>query len=372
MLLATACGGSPEVNEQLVENSSFAWPVRTHVRAFYSGHSLSDGVPEAVARIAEALGTRLSFELQSVGYSLLRERTKGPRPDAPTWEGYRHGTNRAGEGLDVLRELRAPSRVEGGHYDALVVTERHDLPDVAPTEQTATYLAHIAEQTWAGSPDADVFFYHTWLPLDVSAPQPWIAYERSVERLWECVASRANLTLARPRDGDAAGPRIRVLPGGRALAAAVDALWLGTLPGLAETSAPTRVRMLFADDVHLSPIGTYYMGLVHYAVLFGRAPAGAPSVPGLPQAAALALQQLAGVQAATYAPRADAAAARDMEACRVYAQQTVCPAYAALRAAQGGVLARLKRPLKSLVCARRYADPDDPDNPFGIHRLRPR
>jgi len=352
------------VSEQLIENSSLVWSVRTHVRAFYSGHSLSDGVPEAVARIADALGTRLSFEVQSVSYSLLRERTKGA-PDATGWDGYRRGTNRVGSDLDVLRELRAPSRVEGGHYDALIVTERHDLPDVAVTAQTATYLSHIAEQTWAGSPEADVFFYHVWLPLDVGAPAPWIAYERAAERLWECVASRANLTLG--RHAKASAPRIRVLPGASALAALVSSLWEGSVPGLEATSPSARVRMLFADDVHLSPIGTYYMGLVHYAVLFGRTPAGAPGVTGLPEAAARHLQVLAGAQAAAYARRAESAAGRDMEACRVFAEQTLCPAYAALRSAQGGVLARLKRPLKSFQCARRYADRADPANPFGAH-----
>jgi hypothetical protein len=365
MFLAMACGGSPVVNEKLVENSSYVWPVRTQVRAFYSGHSLSDGVPEAAARIADALGTRLSFEVQSVGYSLLRERTKGERPDAPGWDGYLRGSNRAGSGLDVLRELRAPSRVEGGHYDALVVTERHDLPDVAATEQTATYLAHIAAQAWAGSPEADVLFYHVWLPLDVGAPEAWIAYERAAERLWECIASRANLTLG--RHGEAAAPRIRVLPGAAALAAAVEALWRGEVPGIEASSPTARVRLLFADDVHLSPAGTYYMGLVHYAVLFGRSPVGAPRVAGLSEAAARHLQQLAFAQATAYAPRADAAARRDMEACRAYAEQTLCPAYAALRSSQGGVLARLKRPLKSLQCARRYADREAAENPFGSH-----
>ena len=370
MLLAMACGGPPEVSEQLVENSSYAWPVRTHVRAFYSGHSLSDGVPEAMARIAEDRGTRLSFEVQSVGYSLLRERTKGPL-EAPTWEGYQRGKNRTGEGLDVARELRAPSRVEGGHYDALVVTERHDLPDVAATEQTATYLKHIAEQAWAGSPEVDVFLYHTWLPLDVGAPEPWIAYERSAERLWECVASRANLELERPHVGATSSARIRVLPGGRALAAAVEALWTGAIADVEASSPSARVRLLFADDVHLSPIGTYYMGLVHYAVLFGRTPEGAAPIADLSAAAARALQQLAAREAAAYAPRAGAAAARDMEACRAFAEQSLCPAYASLRAGPG-MLARLKRPLKSLQCARRYADRSDPQNPFGTPAARPR
>src|SRR5262249_44163805 len=51
-----------------------AWAPRDHVRAFYSGHSLSEGVPEVVEQIARSLGHRLNFEVQVLGYSLLRQR----------------------------------------------------------------------------------------------------------------------------------------------------------------------------------------------------------------------------------------------------------------------------------------------------------
>jgi len=50
-----------------------AWKPRDNIRAFYSGHSLSDGVPEVVEQVASSLGHRLDFETQSMGYSLLRQ-----------------------------------------------------------------------------------------------------------------------------------------------------------------------------------------------------------------------------------------------------------------------------------------------------------
>ena len=204
------------------------WTPRNEVRAFYSGHSLSDGVPEVVEQIASSLGHRLDFETQSMGYSLLRQRTKGEVASATEWPGYRAGHNRKGTGLDVAAELRQPRRLGPGEkYDVLVVTERHDLPAIARKERTAFYLTDMARHLLTGNPDAEVLFYHTWLNLDPDAPWPWIDYERAVLPMWECVASRANLDL--PARGNV--PRVRVLPGGSALAELAAALWEGKVPG---------------------------------------------------------------------------------------------------------------------------------------------
>src|SRR5262245_8424022 len=189
-----------------------AWAPRDHVRAFYSGHSLSEGVPEIVEQIARSLGHRLDFEAQTLGYSLLRQRTKGELSSASEWPGYRAGQNRKGAGLNVAEELRQPRRLApGGKYDVLVVAERHDLPAIARKERTAFYLTDMAKHLLAGNPDAEVLLYHTWLHLDPDEPSPWIEYERAVLPMWEGVASRANLGL--PARGDV--PRVRAMPGGR-------------------------------------------------------------------------------------------------------------------------------------------------------------
>ena len=249
-----------------------AWTPRDDVRAFYSGHSLSDGVPEVVEQIASSLGHRLDFEAQVLGYSLLRQRTKGEVTSATEWPGYRAGQNRKGAGLNVAEELRQPRRLASGDkYDVLVVTERHDLPAIARKERTAFYLTDMARHLLTGNPDAEVLLYHTWLNLDPDAPWPWIDYERAVLPMWECVASRANLDL--PARGNV--PRVRVLPGGGALAELAAALWEGKVPGVAGTSPGERVRLLFSDNVHMSDAGRYFIALVHYAVLFGRNPEGA-------------------------------------------------------------------------------------------------
>lgn len=339
-----------------------AWLRRPHVRAFYSGHSLSEGIPEAVERIASSLGDRLDFEIQVLGYSLLRQRTKGELASASEWPGYRAGQNRAGAGLDVAEELRQPRRLPPGEtYDVLVVTERHDLPAIARKERTAFYLTDMAKHLLAGNADAEVLLYHTWLPLEPDAPWRWIEYERAVAPMWECVASRANLDL--PSRGDV--PRVRVLPGGGALAELAAALWEGSVPGVAASTPGERVRLLFSDHVHLSDAGRYVMALVHYAVLFGRSPEGAALPTLLAPETGRYFQAFAWQYALANGEGAAAAVRRDMATCRTLMQKSVCPAFAAFRNRRRvPVLSPLKRWLDTSSCRRAYADARDPDNPF--------
>jgi hypothetical protein len=355
-------GGGVAMSEEAREaTGTSAWKPKDNIRAFYSGHSLSDGVPEVVEQIASSLGHRLDFETQSMGYSLLRQRTKGEVASATEWPGYRAGQNRKGAGLNVAEELRQPRRLASGDkYDVLVVTERHDLPAIARKERTAFYLTDIARHLLAGNPDAEVLLYHTWLNLDPDAPSPWIDYERAVLPMWECVASRANLDL--PARGNV--PRVRVLPGGSALAELAAALWEGKVPGVAGNSPGERVRLLFADNVHMSEAGRYFIALVHYAVLFGRNPEGAAIPASLAPETGRYMQTLAWQYTVSYGQRADAAARRDMATCRDLMQKEVCPTYAAFQGKGLPGLATLKRQYNTYRCRREYADANDPENPF--------
>jgi hypothetical protein len=355
-------GGTIGMSEEASESSGvLAWAPRDHVRAFYSGHSLSEGVPEVVERIARSLGHRLDFEAQVLGYSLLRQRTKGAVASATEWPGYRAGHNRKGAGLNVAEELRQPRRLAArDKYDVLVVTERHDLPAIARNERTAFYLTDMARHLMAGNPDAEVLLYHTWLNLDPDAPWPWIEYERAVSPMWECIASRANLDL--PARGTA--PRVRVLPGAGALAELAAALWDDKVPAVGGTSPGERVRLLFADNVHMSDAGRYFIALVHYAVLFGRDPEGATIPAFLAPETGRYMQTLAWQYAVSYGQRADAAARRDMATCRSLMQKEVCPAYAAFQGKGLPGLATLQRQYNTYRCGRDYADANDPENPF--------
>ncbi len=362
LIILNINGGSAMSEEARAPSGAPAWAERDQVNAFYSGHSLSDGVPEVVEQIARSLGHRMNFEVQSLGYSLLRQRTKGEDPSSSEWPGYRAGHNRQGSGLDVAEELSQPKRLPpGDKYDVLVVTERHDLPSIARKERTAFYLTEMAKKLLAGNPDGEVLLYHTWLNIDPDAPWPWIDYERAVGPMWECIASRANLDL--PARGDV--PRVRVLPGGSALAELAAALWDGKVPGVTADTPGARVRLLFSDTVHMSDIGRHYIALLHYAILFGQSPEGAAIPPFISPEMGKYMQTLAWQYARSYGERANVAARRDMAACRTLMQEKVCPAYAAFLHGSGiPVLTAVKRHLATNSCRRDYADAQDSENPF--------
>lgn len=338
------------------------WMPRHHVRSFYSGHSLSEGVPEIVDSISRSLDRIFEFEVQVQGYSLLRQRTKGEVPEASDWPGYRAGQNRSGYGLDVAQELRVPQRLApGSKYDVLVVTERHDLPAIARKERTAFFLVEMTKHLLAGNPHAEVLLYHTWRNLDPDAPWPWIAYEKAVAPMWECVASRANRDL--PRRGNV--PRVRVIPGGSALAELVSELWQDRVPGIAASPPGARVRQLFSDNVHLTDVGRYYIALLHYSILFGHSPEGAAIPAQIAPELGAYLQTHAARYAAAYGRRADQSAQRSMDACRKLIVDEICPAVAAFH--QGSRipgLAAFRSWTAARACRRDYGDQRDPENPF--------
>ncbi|MBN9246937.1 MAG: hypothetical protein J0I81_05705, partial [Hyphomicrobium sp.] len=70
LIILNINGGSAMSEEARGPSGAPAWAERDQVGAFYSGHSLSDGVPEVVEQIAHSLGHRLNFEVQSLVYSL--------------------------------------------------------------------------------------------------------------------------------------------------------------------------------------------------------------------------------------------------------------------------------------------------------------
>ncbi len=245
-------------------------------RIFISGHSLVDQpLPDNLESIAKSLGTAIQWNRQYMVGSSIRDRVqgRGPAAEGDPRAGYRQGLNRDGEGLDILKELHQPQTVRGGRYDTLLITEQHGLLGTLVWNDTVRYLRHYHEQFAAANPAGRTWFYESWLGIDrKSDPRRWIAYERAASPIWRCVATRINVSLAAEGRTD----RIESLPAGLALAALVERATQGAgLAGISAGSVEATVSRLVADDVHLTPMGSYYISLVTYAYLFDRSPAGA-------------------------------------------------------------------------------------------------
>jgi hypothetical protein len=306
---------------------------RSDRRVFYSGHSLSDGLPEEVQRIASSKGSPGShFAIESFPGSLIRQR---------------------------VAKRRGGFLRPGDSYDALVVTERHDLPFAARFEDTARFLKQMHDELVASDPAADTFFYQVWLEIDFDRPEHFVSYERRALAFWECLASAVNAQLA----AESRAGRVRVLPGAAALAELVERMIAGSIEGASGGAPRERVQSLFVDRVHPSEIARYFMAAVHYAALYEASPEGAALAPGVPPELGVSLQRLAWEYMSAYAPRAAASATRDMAVCRDYAARVMCPLFEAHpRDAEPEHPLRLWR--RKRACQAAYADAADPNNPF--------
>ncbi len=263
-------------------------------RIFISGHSLVDQpLPSNLAAIAASLGTPVQWNRQYMVGSSLRARARGPSAPAHAtgWEGYRQGENRDGRVMDVLAELSSPKTVTGGAYDGLLITEQHGLLGTLLWNDSVRYLRHHHDRFIAANASGRTWFYESWLSLDNKAdPRRWIAYERAASPIWQCMATRVNVSLAAERRSD----RIQPLPAGALLAGLIERATQGPgLPGITVPGVRETVDRLVADQVHLTPMGAYYMSLVTYATMFERSPVGAWSPAGIDAVVARSLQTVA-------------------------------------------------------------------------------
>lgn len=269
-----------------------AGTARSSARIFFSGHSLMDNpLEEDVIATAAALGGTAKFNQQIGIGSTIQARTKGPDANAAGWPGYSVGENRDGQGMNVINELRNPQTLGGDRYDTLVVTEGAELLNSIYYLDTVRYLRHMHERLHEGNAAANTYFYQPWYTIaNKASPGAWVANERAMAPVAQCVATRINTSLAHEGRSD----RVIPLPANLALATLVERAAAGQVPGLAGASA------VFNDSIHLSPAGIYFMSQVTYASVFRRSPAGAPAPAAVSSQTAGALQALAWEVVANY------------------------------------------------------------------------
>ncbi len=234
------------------------------MRLFISGHSLTDQpFPDYLAAIARSLGTPVDWGRQYLEGSSILARSAD---------------------LDaVARDL------EG--CDALVITEQHSVLGGLIWNDTVRCLRAYHDRFIAANPRGVTHFYEPWLGVsDLTDPRRWIAYERAAAPIWRGVVTRVNLSL----EAEGRSDRIVPLPAASALAALVErATSREGVTGLSCGSTRETLRRLFSDDVHLTPLGSYFMALVTYGAVLGRSSVGAEAPMAVPVDTARALQQFA-------------------------------------------------------------------------------
>lgn len=339
---------------------------RTAANIFYSGHSLMDQpLPDFVQKIAESLSTQVQWNRQYVVGSSIRRRTRGgDDPALPEWHGYKQGYNREGEGLDVVAELRGPQTI-AGKYDVLVITEEHTMLETLIKSDTVRLLRQYHDQFVAANAAGQTFFYEPWFSVaDKSEPRSWIEYERRAAPIWQCVATRINVSLQAEGRAD----RIISLPASTALAALIERATQGAgMPALTRSTVRETVDSLIRDDVHLQPLGAYYMSLVTYASIYRRSPQGAWHPTTVSPEQATALQDFAWTFVSRYY---DAYRPLSLEECRarLASDDGLEPLWHYINTTYWrkdvGAVRGYLRYVRRLMTSRRLFSSDTAENPF--------
>ncbi|MEE2860103.1 MAG: calcium-binding protein [Paracoccus sp. (in: a-proteobacteria)] len=165
------------------------------------------------------------------------------------------------EGMDAHKALAT------GKYDALILTEAVPLETNVEWNDTSGYALKFLNLAHAVNPNIQSYLYETWNGFDFfnGDLKAWRKSLDMFSPVWEGVVDKVN--AARP-DGS---KEMLLIPAGQAMAILYDAIEAGKIPGA------TSIRDFFADDVHPTDAGYYYVTMVHQATLYGKDPSGLPN-----------------------------------------------------------------------------------------------
>ena len=213
---------------------------------YYVGHSLvNHNMPRVVQQIADDLNQSSSYREAIINGSPLRYHWNNP--------GNAEGN------ADVRVDL------PGGNYDTLVLTESVPLHATFQWNSPVYYAQQFIGLAQTARSDLRVILFETWPHLNNISPRPWHAssWDEEIDQdliLLEGAADELDVNLSQP---------VTIIPAALALRQLRDEIDAGNIPGIHQLSD------LFADDIHLTEEGNYFMGLVFFAGIYGRSPEGA-------------------------------------------------------------------------------------------------
>ncbi len=227
------------------------------VNAVYIGHSLTSDIPDMVMAIA---GPRFKFKEQFIPGSPLRWHWDEPTRKSDQEPSFR------------------------GVYDKIITSNTNvvvmidSVPRGEPDslKESADYAGRFLRFARSKNPKVRVFYYEPWHDITSGTPQR-SEYDKaspSRELKW-----RPRLTADRPKwnqvvaDVNRANPGqvpMKLIPAASGLAVLDDAIGAGKIPGI------TNSRQLFDDNIHLNPLGKYFVACIHFRAIFGEKVSGKP------------------------------------------------------------------------------------------------
>jgi hypothetical protein len=221
------------------------------LRGFHIGHSLvGRDMPAMLAQLADGAYT---YESQLGWGTTLRAH----------WD-----RNEPINGFEIEnahpRYRDAHDALASGEYDALILTEMVEIRDAIAYFDSWDFLGRWTAEARAANPGIRIYLYETW--HETNDPEGWLdRIDADLNRYWLD-------SILRPALAETGGTEpIYVIPAGQVMAAFLRAV--DECGGLEDVSG---VGDLMNDRIHFNDIGAYLVALTHFAVLFGRSPAGLP------------------------------------------------------------------------------------------------
>lgn len=255
-------------------------------KAFYLGHSLSDGVPELVWGLSKS-NDAISFDYgyQRINgsplrhqYNLMREirypasldetdRAMLKTFDSVTVDHY-------AKLFPFFDEVRG---LPSGGYTHLVMTEsvpRYKGDGWGNIEDTYRLTDSLYQFAIRQNPDIKPYLYEVWHCIKSGTPtgcyydkdsSPFRQRLTDDLPMWEEVVNRFN--QKNPRTP------MKLIPVGQAIGNLSDAIDRREVPGI------NSIGELFTDDIHVNDTLRYLSACVHYATLLERSPVGLTNKP---------------------------------------------------------------------------------------------
>jgi hypothetical protein len=220
------------------------------VNAFYIGHSLSSDIPDMVMAIA---GSGFKFRHQDIPGAPLRwqwEEATRKSEFEPQFQGRYH--------THLTKD-----------FNALVMVDSVPRGEEPSLMESIDYAGRFLTFARTKNPQIRTFYYEPWHHTTSGTPKR-SEYDKSSpsrELTW-----RPRITADRPKwdrvvaevnkQHPGAVP-MKLIPAATGLGQLSDAIAEGKVPGL------KKIEDLFSDDIHLNPLGKYFVACIHYRALFG-------------------------------------------------------------------------------------------------------
>ncbi|MGC4029161.1 MAG: hypothetical protein QM696_09840 [Steroidobacteraceae bacterium] len=235
---------------------------RSSARIVYVGHSLINyDMPAMVKAIADSKGGLLIRQAVQVNNGTNISNN---------WLGCRRSSFSGQYPPEAFACDEIDAGTDAGLYDTLIITQVNNpiiIPLDSPYNTTAVDFEKFLNLFLTKNPAGRAFFYTSWegQGSEWHQGQEWTTRIAGELSYYEQVADRIEQIS---RDQRSRVVDVNIIPADKALRDLIIAAESGNFQGITNRS------QLFADDVHMSSLGNYYMACVVFASVFQQSPAG--------------------------------------------------------------------------------------------------